>query len=116
MVHHAKAGRGALVQSAEYDAGDVLAAQGVRERAQRDVHWVTRSVLCPRTMRRVPRRCGQTLSTGPVAHAAARAFTAEFKPQLLQGTTPPATECLARTRDLASDSERISHWRWGARF
>jgi hypothetical protein len=44
VVHNAKAGRGALVEGAEYDAGDVLAAQGVRERAQRDVHRMTRSV------------------------------------------------------------------------
>src|SRR3954469_16399564 len=105
MVHNAKAGRGALVQGAEYDAGDVLAAQGVRERAQRDVHRVTRSVLCPRAMRRVPRPYWQALPPGPVARAATCAFAAEFKTQLLQATTPPATQYLAQTCDLASDLE-----------
>src|SRR4051812_45126855 len=102
VVHYAKTGRGALVQRAKHDARDVLAAQGVRARAQCDMHWVTRSVLCPRAMRRVPRRCRQALSAGPIARAAASALAAEFKPQLLQVTTPPATQYLAQTRDLAS--------------
>jgi hypothetical protein len=96
------------VQGAKHDAGDVLMAQGVRERAQRDVHRMMRSVLCPRAVRRVPSGLRQTLPTGPVARAAACAFASEFKPQLLQATTPPVTQYLAQTRDLASDRERIS--------
>src|SRR4051812_18114219 len=87
MVHNAKARRVALVQGAKHDAGDMLTAQGVRERTQRDVYRVTRSVLRPRAMRRVSRRCRQSLSTGPVARAAACALSAEFEPQLLQTTT-----------------------------
>src|SRR5438128_10132639 len=86
----------------------MLAAQRARERAQRDVHRMTRSVLCSRAMRRVPRRCRQALPTGPLARAAARSLSAEFKPQLLQATTPPATRYLAQIRDLASDREHFS--------